>query len=344
MVGQRLITLLSHHPFFEIKVLAASAKSAGLPYREAVGNRWCMDMPIPEEIADIPVTDAEDVDKVSSGILGVFCAVSLEKEKTRALEEAYAGKELIVLSNNSACRGVGDVPMLIPEINPGHLEVLPTQRKRLGTKRGCIITKPNCSIQSYVTALTPLLPFGITKVAVATYQAVSGAGKTLQTFPHITDNVIPYIAGEEAKSEEEPKKIWGWVEDGEIQNAWEPCITAHCFRVGVSDGHLAAVSVGFRHKPTKEAILDAWKEYQPLKDLSLPSAPRSFLSYREEPDRPQPLLDRMSGGGMGIVLGRLREDPLFHWKFAGLSHNTLRGAAGGSVLTAEYLYRTGYFD
>lgn len=342
MVGQRLLTLLTEHPYFAVSTLAASQASAGKTYAEAVENRWHMERDIPLEFRDKILLDACDVEAVTKDVDFLFCAVALPKGETRALEEAYARCETPVISNNSACRTLSDVPMLIPEINPEHLEVLPHQRARLGTRYGYIVTKPNCSIQSYVPALTPLLPWGITEVAVSTYQAASGAGRALDDWPELAGTVIPYIAGEEEKSEQEPRKLWGWVEDGKILPVWEPTISAHCVRVPVADGHLATVSVRFRSKPSAGEILAAWEEYHPLEKMGLPSSPDRLLTYLAAPDRPQPRLDAMTGEGMGIVVGRLRPDTLFDYKFACLSHNTLRGAAGGSVLTAEYLYASGY--
>ena len=343
MVGQRFITLVADHPFFEITALAASASSAGKPYKDAVAGRWNMKTAIPANVADMTVLDAADIESVKSRVDFVFCAVNMPKAEIKALEEAYAKAEIPVVSNNSANRGVPDVPMLIPEINASHTEVIPAQRARLGTKRGFIAVKPNCSIQSYVPALEPLRGYGIKQVNVVTFQAISGAGKTFETFPQIVDNVIPYIGGEEEKSEQEPLKIWGKVEDGKIVNAVSPVISAQCIRVPVSDGHLAAVSVSFERKPAKEQILAAWDAYVgEAQKLSLPHAPAKFITYYEEPDRPQTGLDRDLYGGMGISVGRLREDRIFDYKFVCLSHNTLRGAAGGAVLCAELLYKQGW--
>lgn len=343
MVGQRFITLLEKHPWFEISVLAASARSAGKPYREAVGDRWKMQTALPESVADMTVYDAADVATVSSMCDFTFCAVDMKKNEIRALEEAYAKTETPVVSNNSAHRTTPDVPMVIPEINDEHLAVIEAQRKRLGTQRGFIAVKPNCSIQSYVPMLTPLLPFGIREVVVTTYQAISGAGKTFKEWPEMIDNVIPYIGGEEEKSENEPLRIWGTVENGTIVSSKKPLITTQCIRVPVSDGHTAAVFVRFENKPTKEQILDAWKNFsgEPQK-LALPSAPEQFITYFEEDNRPQAALDRNLYGGMGVSAGRLREDSLFDYKFVGLSHNTLRGAAGGAVLIAELLCAKDY--
>ncbi len=345
MVGQRFITLLSDHPMFEISVLAASASSAGKTYEEAVGGRWKMDAPIPEKIAKMPVYDAADVEKVSSLCDFTFCAVNMKKDEIKALEEAYAKAETPVVSNNSAHRGTSDVPMVIPEINNSHVAVIDTQKKRLGTTRGFIAVKPNCSIQSYVPMLTPLLKYGIENVVVCTYQAISGAGKTFNEWPEMIDNIIPFIGGEEEKSENEPLKIWGKVEDGVVVSASEPCITCQCIRVPVTNGHTAAVFVKFKNDaPSKEQILADWKAFgnDVKAELNLPSSPEQFITYFEEDNRPQANLDRDIYGGMGITAGRLREDKLFDYKFVGLSHNTLRGAAGGAVLIAEYLAKKGF--
>ncbi len=346
MVGQRFMTLLADHPWFDVVVLAASARSAGKTYPQAVGDKWAFECPIPEKYTDMVVLDAEaDMDKIASLVDFVFCAVNMDKAKIRALEEAYAKKEVPVVSNNSAHRFTADVPMVIPEINPEHVEVIPSQRKRLGTKKGFIAVKSNCSLQSYVPLLHPLKGFGVKEAAVCTYQAISGAGKTFQTMPEILDNVIPYIGGEEEKSEKEPLKIWGEIKDGEIISATSPAITAQCLRVPVSDGHTAAVFVRFEKKPTKEEILSAWANFKgEPQELKLPSAPEQFLQYFEEDNRPQAKLDRMAGNGMSITVGRLREDSVYDYKFVGLSHNTLRGAAGGAVLLAELLAAKGYFD
>ena len=343
MVGQRFVSLLHEHPWFQVTALAASARSAGKTYREAVGERWAFSWEIPPEVADLTVLDASRVEEVASQVDFVFCAVDMKKDEVRALEEAYAKAETPVVSNNSACRGLPDVPMIVPEINPEHAGVIPAQRRRLGTKYGFIAVKPNCSIQSYVPALTPLLDFGPEKVSVCTYQAISGAGKTFKTFPDIVDNVIPYISGEDEKSETEPLKLWGHVEGGAIVNAQAPVISAQCLRVAVSDGHMAAVSVSFRDKPEKEEILRRWAafETEPQR-LGLPSAPKPFLQYFEDPSRPQTRLDRDFERGYGISIGRLREDRIFDYRFVCLSHNTIRGAAGGGILTAELLARKGY--
>lgn len=346
MVGQRFLTLLDGHPMFEPAVLLASARSAGKKYPEAVGDKWAMSVPIPDYARNMVVLDAErDAETLVGKADFVFCAVNMKKEEIKALEERYAKLEIPVVSNNSAHRFTPDVPMIIPEINAEHLEVIPSQRKRLGTKRGFIAVKSNCSLQSYVPLLHPLKRFGIERVAVCTYQAISGAGKTFSTMPEIIDNVIPYIGGEEEKSEQEPLKIWGTVQDGKIVPASAPAITAQCLRVPVSDGHTAAVFVSFREKPSGEEILSAWKNYRgEPQTLSLPSSPKQFLHYMEEENRPQPKLDRNTENGMAVTAGRLRRDSLFDYKFIGFSHNTLRGAAGGAVLLAELLAAKGYFD
>ena len=345
MVGQRFLTLLANHPYFTVTALAASASSAGKPYEKAVEGRWKLAEPMPDCVKGMVVRDASDVEGIKPLVDFVFCAVDMPKAQVRELEESYAKAEIPVVSNNSACRGLSDVPMLIPEINSAHTAVIATQRKRLGTTRGFIAVKPNCSIQSYVPALTPLLSYGVEAVNVTTLQAISGAGKTFDTFPDILDNVIPYIGGEEEKSEREPLKIWGSVRDGEIVPAEKPVVAATCTRVPVQDGHLAVVSVKFAEKPSREQILAAWDAYRgEAQKLRLPSAPERFLTYFDEPDRPQSRLDRGLERGMGIAVGRLREDPLLDWRFVCLSHNTLRGAAGGAVLSAELLYRQGYLQ
>ena len=346
MVGQRFCLLLENHPWFNVAALAASPSSAGKKYRDAVAGRWAMPSPVPEKFADMTVLDAEaDLGKIASAVDFVFCAVNMKKDEIKALEERYAKAEVPVISNNSAHRFTPDVPMIIPEINPGHAEIIGAQKKRLGTKRGFIAVKSNCSLQSYVPALHPLRKYGVKAVAVSTYQAISGAGKTFDRMPEIIDNVIPYIGGEEEKSELEPLKIWGHIEGNAIVNATAPKITAQCLRVPVSDGHTAAVFVSFEKKPTKEEILRAWAEFsgEPQK-LALPSAPKQFLHYFEEENRPQAKLDRNLENGMAVSVGRLREDILFDYKFVCLSHNTLRGAAGGAVLMAELLAAKGYFD
>ena len=347
MVGQRFSLLLADHPWFNVKVLAASPRSAGKRYEDAVGAKWAMKSPIPEAMKDMIVMDATaDIDKIASEVDFVFCAVDMKKDEIKALEEKYAKAECPVVSNNSAHRHTDDVPMVIPEINPEHIEIIKEQRKRLGTKRGFIAVKSNCSLQSYVPALHPLMKeFGVKQAMVCTYQAISGAGKTFETMPEIIDNVIPYIGGEEDKSEQEPLKIWGHIEGDKIVNAEGPQISAQCLRVPVSDGHTAAIFVKFDKKPTKEQILKAWKEFSGVpQELDLPHAPKQFLNYFEEDNRPQAKLDRDLEGGMAVSIGRLREDIIFDYKFVCLSHNTLRGAAGGAVLMAELLAAKGYFD
>lgn len=344
-VGQRFVSLLEDHPWFEPAFLLASAKNAGKPYGEVMKKRWVQATPIPAYASGMLLQDGADISALEGKADFVFCAVDMKKEEISALEENYARHEIPVVSNNSAHRFTPDVPMIIPEVNPGHLAVIPVQRARLGTKRGFIAVKSNCSLQSYVPLLHPLMPFGIKDVAVCTYQAISGAGKTFETMPDIHDNIIPYIGGEEEKSETEPLKIWGKVQGGVIENASAPRITAQCVRVPVSDGHTAAVFVSFEQKPSKEAILSAWKNFEgEPQRLGLPSAPKQMIHYFEEADRPQPRLDRMCENGMAVTAGRLREDGVFDWKFFGCSHNTLRGAAGGAVLLAELLAAKGYFD
>ena len=344
MVGQRFVTLLENHPWFKLTTLAASGRSAGKTYEEAVGSRWAMTTPMPESVKKMVVLDASKVEEVASQVDFIFCAVNMPKDEIKALEEAYAKAECPVVSNNSANRFTPDVPMVVPEINADHIDIIPAQRKRLGTKRGFIAVKSNCSLQSYVPALHPLMKdFGVSKALVCTYQAISGAGKTFDRMPEIIDNVIPYIGGEEEKSEQEPLKLWGHLEDGKIVKAAGPAITAQCLRVPVSDGHTAAVFVTFRNKPSMEEIRETWKNFKGrAQELELPSAPKQFLHYFEEPDRPQARLDRDLEGGMAISLGRLRPDTQYDYKFVGLSHNTLRGAAGGAVLLAELLCAEGY--
>ena len=346
MVGQRFATLLENHPWFEVAALAASARSAGKTYREAVGGHWLMTTPMPASLADMVVYNAsQDVEKVAALCDFVFCAVNMKKDEIKALEEAYARAECPVMSNNSAHRGTPDVPMIIPEINDSHAAVIVSQRKRLGTKRGFISVKSNCSLQSYVPAIHPLMDLGVTRVLACTYQAISGAGKTFATWPESVDNVIPYIGGEEEKSEQEPLKIWGHVENGVIVNASSPSITSQCLRVPVSDGHTAAVFVSFEKKLAMEEIIQRWESYRGApQELNLPSAPKQFLHYFREDDRPQSRLDRNLENGMAVSIGRLRPDTQYDIKFVCLSHNTLRGAAGGAVLMAELLCAKGYLD
>ncbi len=346
MVGQRFLTLLCDHPWFQVEVVAASPRSAGKPYHEAVGKKWCMDTEIPENVRDMIVMDATgDVEKIASMVDFVFCAVDMKKDEIKALEERYAKAECPVVSNNSAHRHTPDVPMVIPELNAEHIGIIPAQRKRLGTKRGFIAVKSNCSLQSYVPALYPLSSFGVQDVLVCTYQAISGAGKTFETWPEMVDNVIPYIGGEEEKSEQEPLKIWGKIDGDVIKPAASPNFTAQCLRVPVSNGHMGAVFVRFQNKPSKEEILSVWKNFKGrAQELELPSAPKQFLHYFEEDNMPQTRLNRMLENGMAISIGRLREDTQFDYKFVCLSHNTLRGAAGGAVLLAELLCAEGYMD
>lgn len=348
MVGQRFITLLEAHPWFNLKVLAASSRSAGKKYSQALGGRWCMDTELSSDVADMYVYDAQaDKEKIASMVSFVFCAVDMPKDEIKKLEEAYAKLDCPVISNNSANRSTSDVPMIIPEINPQHAEIIKAQRRRLGTKRGFIAVKSNCSLQSYVPAMHPLMEkYEIESALACTYQAISGAGKTFERWPEMVDNVIPYIGGEEEKSELEPLKIWGKVTDDAIVNASSPVITSQCLRVATSNGHMAAVFIKFKDKkPTKDEILEIWKNYSGLpQKLELPSAPKQFLHYFEEPDRPQTKLDRDNEHGMAINIGRLREDRIFDYKFVCLSHNTLRGAAGGAVLLAELLYAQGYMN
>jgi len=342
-VGQRLVTLLADHPYFEITVIAASKNSVGKTYFEAVNNRWKLDIPMPECVKKIVIKNIDEVDLISSEVDFVFCAVNMPANEIREIEEKYAKAETPVISNNSAHRHTSDVPMVIPEINADHFELIKAQRERLGTKKGFIVAKPNCSIQSYVPAISALLQYKPTKILVCTYQAISGSGKIFSDWPEINDNVIPYIGGEEEKSEQEPLKIWGHIENDCVVNATEPIISTQCIRVPVSDGHLAAVFVSFEDKPSKETIIEHWASFKGKPQLlKLPNAPEQFLTYFEENDRPQTGLDRNIEKGMGIAIGRLREDSLFDYKFVCLSHNTLRGAAGGAVLTAELLKTEGY--
>lgn len=346
MVGQRFISLLEHHPWFHVTTLAASAHSAGKTYEQAVSGRWMMSTPIPEAAKSIVVKDAvADAEEIAHSVDFAFCAVDMKKDEIRALEETYAKYECPVMSNNSAHRFTPDVPMMIPEINDDHAQIIEAQRKRLGTKRGFVAVKSNCSLQSYVPALHPLKEWGITKVLACTYQAISGAGKNFETWPEMVDNVIPFIGGEEEKSEKEPLKIWGTVSDSEIVPVSTPSITTQCIRVPVTDGHLAAVFVSFEKKPTIEEIKNAWKNFAGYpQQHNLPSAPKQFLTYFEEDNRPQTKLDRNLENGMGVSVGRLREDSQYDYKFVCLSHNTIRGAAGGAVLMAETLASKGYLD
>ena len=342
MVGQRFIALLENHPWFEVTAVAASPRSAGKTYEEAVGDRWKMTTPMPDAVKNMVVLNVNEVEQVSSQVDFVFSAVDMTKEEIKNIEDAYAKTETPVVSNNSAHRWTPDVPMIIPELNPEHLEVLEAQKKRLGTKKGFIVVKPNCSIQSYTPALHALKEFGPKTVVATTYQAISGAGKNFKDWPEMQGNIIPFIGGEEEKSEQEPLRIWGKVEDGKVVKADGPSITTQCIRVPVLDGHTAAVFVTFDKKPTKEQIIKAWREYKGLpQELDLPSAPKQFIQYLEEDNRPQISLDVDYENGYGISMGRLREDTVFDYKFVGLSHNTVRGAAGGGVLTAELLVAKG---
>ncbi|MBR2417664.1 MAG: aspartate-semialdehyde dehydrogenase [Clostridia bacterium] len=349
MVGQRFATILADHPWFNVTLLAASARSAGKTYEEAVGERWRIADPMPESLKNLVIKDATaDMEEIAKSVDFVFCAVDMKKDEIRALEEAYAKLECPVVSNNSAHRGTKDVPMVVPEINADHIKVIEGQRKRLGTKKGFVAVKSNCSLQSYVPAIYPLdKEYGVKEVLVCTYQAISGAGKTFESWPEMVDNVIPYIGGEEEKSEQEPLKIWGKVENGEIVNASKPAFTAQCIRVPVSDGHMGAVFMRFKDgkKPSKEEIIKVWESFSGrAQELDLPSAPKKFLHYFTEDNMPQTKLQRNLENGMAVSIGRLREDSQYDYKFVCLSHNTLRGAAGGAVLLAELLCAEGYMD
>lgn len=343
MVGQRFISILEHHPWFEVTTIAASPRSAGQTYEQAVGGRWKMTTPMPEAVKNIVVKNVNEVDKVAAEVDFVFSAVDMTKDEIKAIEEAYAKTETPVVSNNSAHRWTPDVPMVIPEINAAHFAVIESQKKRLGTKRGFIAVKPNCSIQSYTPVLTAWKEFEPYEVVATTYQAISGAGKTFKDWPEMEGNIIPYIGGEEEKSEKEPLRVWGEVKDGVIVPAQTPVITCQCLRVPVLNGHTAAVFVKFKKKPTKEQLIEKLRAFSGLpQELGLPSAPKQFIQYMEEDNRPQVTLDVDFENGMGISVGRLREDTVYDWKFVGLSHNTLRGAAGGAVLCAETLKAQGY--
>ncbi len=345
MVGQRFVALLENHPWFELALTAASGRSAGQPYAQAVSGRWALKTRLPAKAASLIVADASDVAAIAPQVDFVFCAVDMPKDETARLEDAYARAETPVVSNNSAHRATPDVPMMVPELNADHARVIEYQRKRLGVSRGFVAVKPNCSLQSYVPAIHPLMRFTPTRVAVCTYQAISGAGKTFETWPEMVDNVIPFIKGEEEKSEKEPLKIWGRIQDGRIVPAGSPVISAQCIRVPVTDGHLAAVYVSFGKKASRDEIINLWREFSgPPQQLGLPSAPKPFLTYFEDDARPQTRLDRDLGDGMGVAIGRLRPDSIFDWRFVALSHNTLRGAAGGAVLTAELLTKEGWIQ
>lgn len=345
MVGQRFISLLENHPWFEVVTVAASPRSAGKTYEEAVGGRWKMDTPMPEGVKNLVVMNVNEVEKVAATVDFVFSAVDMSKEEIKKIEEEYAKTETPVVSNNSAHRWTPDVPMVVPEINPEHFDVIESQKKRLGTTRGFIAVKPNCSIQSYAPVLTAWKEFEPYEVVATTYQAISGAGKTFKDWPEMVGNIIPYIGGEEEKSEKEPMKIWGHIEGDHIESATTPVISAQCLRVACSDGHMAAASVKFKNKPSKEVMIERWNNFKGrAQELNLPSAPEHYLTYFEEDNRPQTKLDRNLENGMGVSIGRLREDTIFDYKFVSLSHNTLRGAAGGAVLMAELLCAEGYMD
>ncbi|MCR5161020.1 MAG: aspartate-semialdehyde dehydrogenase [Lachnospiraceae bacterium] len=345
MVGQRFISLLENHPWFEVCVLAASPRSAGKTYEEAVGGRWKMDTPMPEKVRKLVVMNVNEVEKVAAGVDFLFSAVDMTKDEIRAIEEAYAKTETPVVSNNSAHRWTPDVPMVVPEINASHFDVIPFQKKRLGTTRGFIAVKPNCSIQAYAPALTAWMQYEPYEVVATTYQAISGAGKTFKDWPEMIGNIIPYIGGEEEKSEKEPLRIWGRIENGVIVPAESPKITCQCVRVPVLNGHTAAAFVKFRKKPSKEELIEALRLFRGLpQERQLPSAPKQFIQYREEDNRPQVSLDVDYENGMGVSIGRLREDTIYDYKFIGLAHNTVRGAAGGAVLCAEALTDLGYIS
>lgn len=343
MVGQRFISLLENHPWFEVTTIAASERSAGKTYEEAVEGRWKMDTPMPEAVKKLVVMNVNEVEKVAAKVDFVFSAVDMSKEEIKAIEEAYAKTETPVVSNNSAHRWTPDVPMVVPEINPDHMRVIDFQKKRLGTARGFVAVKPNCSIQSYAPALTAWAEFEPVEVVATTYQAISGAGKTFADWPEMVENIIPYIGGEEEKSEMEPLRIWGKIEDGVIKPAEGPVITCQCIRVPVLNGHTAAVFVKFKKKPTKEQLIEKLRGFKGVpQELELPSAPKQFIQYLEEDNRPQVKLDVDYENGMGVSVGRIREDKVYDFKFVGLSHNTVRGAAGGAVLCAELLKAQGY--
>lgn len=345
MVGQRFISLLENHPWFQVVTVAASPRSAGKTYEEAVGGRWKMTTPMPEEVKKLVVLNVNEVEKVAATVDFVFSAVDMSKDEIKAIEEAYAKTETPVVSNNSAHRWTPDVPMVVPEINPEHFEVIEHQKKRLGTTRGFVAVKPNCSIQSYAPALTAWREFEPVEVVATTYQAISGAGKTFKDWPEMEENIIPFIGGEEEKSEQEPLRLWGKIEDGVIKKAELPVITTQCIRVPILNGHTAAVFVKFNKKPTKEQLIEKLVNFSGLpQELELPSAPKQFIQYLEDDNRPQVQLDVDYENGMGVSIGRLREDKVYDYKFVGLSHNTVRGAAGGAVLCAELLKAKGYIQ
>jgi len=343
MVGQRFVSLLENHPWFEVTTIAASPRSAGQTYEDAVGGRWKMDTPVPEAVKKIIVKNVNEIEQTASEVDFVFSAVDMSKDEIKKIEEAYAKTETPVVSNNSAHRWTPDVPMVVPEINPQHMEVIKFQRKRLGTERGFVAVKPNCSIQSYAPVLTAWMEYGPYEAVVSTYQAISGAGKTFQDWPEMEGNIIPYIGGEEEKSEKEPLRIWGSIQNGVIEPVAEPVITSQCIRVPVLNGHTASVFVKFKKKPTKEQLIEKLVSFSGVpQQLNLPSAPKQFIQYLTDDNRPQVQLDVNFENGMGISVGRLREDTVYDWKFVGLSHNTIRGAAGGAVLCAELLKAQGY--
>ena len=343
MVGQRFISLLENHPWYEVVTVAASPRSAGKTYEEAVGDRWKMTTPMPEAVKKLVVMNVNEVEKVAASVDFVFSTVDMTKDEIRAIEEEYAKTETPVVSNNSAHRWTPDVPMVVPEVNPEHFDVIEFQKKRLGTTRGFIAVKPNCSIQSYAPVLTAWMEYEPYEVVATTYQAISGAGKTFKDWPEMEGNIIPYIGGEEEKSEQEPLRIWGHIENGQIVKAESPVITCQCIRVPVLNGHTAAVFVKFKKKPTKEQLIEKLVNFKGIpQELELPSAPKQFIQYLEEDNRPQVSLDVDFEHGMGISVGRLREDTVYDYKFVGLSHNTVRGAAGGAVLCAELLTAKGY--
>ena len=343
MVGQRLLLLLENHPYFDVVKLAASPRSAGKKYSELMDRRWKLDQGIPEYAKELLIEDLYKIDEVADGIDMVFCAINLDKEALIKLEEDYAKREVVVVSNNSANRNKDDVPMIIPEINSAHLDVIPAQRKRLGTEKGFIVTKPNCSIQSYVPIFNAFKEYGVKEASICTYQAISGSGKTFNEWPEMVENIIPYIGGEEEKSEQEPLRVLGKVENGEIVKAELPKITCQCVRVPVLNGHTAAVFINFEKKPTKEQLIEKLVNFKGFpQEAELPSAPKQFIQYLEEENRPQVTADVDYERGMGVSIGRLREDSMYDFKFIGLSHNTVRGAAGGAVLCAEALTAKGY--
>lgn len=343
MVGQRFVSLLENHPWFEVTTIAASPRSAGRTYEEAIAGRWKMDTPMPQAVKELVVMNVNEVEAVASQVDFVFSAVDMSKDEIKAIEEAYAKTETPVVSNNSAHRWTPDVPMVVPEVNPGHMDVIPFQKKRLGTSRGFVAVKPNCSIQSYAPALAAWKEYEPCEVVVTTYQAISGAGKTFADWPEMEGNIIPYIGGEEEKSEKEPLRILGEIKDGVIEPAKTPVITCQCIRVPVLNGHTAAVFIKFKKKPTKEQLIQKLVTFRGApQEFGLPSAPKQFIQYLEEDNRPQITEDVDYEKGMGVSIGRLREDSVYDYKFVGLSHNTVRGAAGGAVLCAELLKAQGY--